>query len=71
MELVSARSARVGCAAVPVQRPVLGLVLLRVPGSVQPWVPELAPELVRGARPLPGLLRQELLQQGLLRSVLD
>ena len=27
-----------GCAAVPVERPVLGLVLLRVPGSVQPWV---------------------------------
>ena len=53
------------------QRPVLGLVLLRVPGSVQPWVRALAPVLVRGARPLPGLLRQELLQQGLLRSVLE
>ena len=53
------------------QRLVLGLVLLRVQGSVQPWVPVLAPVLVRGARPLPGLLRQELLQQGLLRSVLD
>ena len=49
------------------QRPVQ----LRVPGSVQLWVPELAPVLVRGARPLPGLLRQELLQQRLLRSVLE
>ena len=55
-----------GCAAVPVERPVLGLVLLRVPGSVQPWVPA----LVRGARPLLGLLLWELLQQGMLRWVL-
>ena len=50
------------------------LVLLRVQGSVLMWVPELVPELVRvlvrGARPLLGLLRQELLQQGTLRSVL-
>ena len=45
MELVSARSARVGCAAVPVQRPVL--VLLGEPGSVQPWVLALAPVLLR------------------------
>ena len=36
-----------GCAAVPVERPVLGLVLLRVPGSVQPWVLALAPVLLR------------------------
>ena len=49
---------------------MLGLVLLRLPGSVQPWVPALAPVLVRGARPLLGLLLQELLQQGMLRSVL-
>ena len=49
MELVSARSARVGCAAVPVQRPVLVLVLMLLggPGSVQPWVLALAPVLVR------------------------
>ena len=51
MELVSARSARVGCAAVPVQRPVLVLVLVLVllggPGSVQPWVLALAPVLLR------------------------
>ena len=47
VELVSARSARVGCAAVPVQRPVLVLVLLRGPGSVQPWVLALGPVLVR------------------------
>ena len=51
MELVSARSARVRCAAVPVQRPVLVLVLVLVllggPGSVQPWVLALAPVLLR------------------------
>ena len=49
MALVSARSARVGCAAVPVQRlvPVLVPVLLGVPGLVQPWVLALAPVLVR------------------------
>ena len=49
MELVSARSALVGCAAVPVQRPVPVLVpvLLGGPGSVQPWVLALAPVLVR------------------------
>ena len=49
MELVSARSARVGCAAVPVQRPVLVLVLVLLgePGAVQPWVLALAPVLVR------------------------
>ena len=51
MELVSARSARVGCAAVPVQRPVkrpvLVLVLLGEPGAVQPWVLALAPVLLR------------------------
>jgi len=47
VELVSARSARVGCAAVPVQRPVLVLVLLGEPGSVQPWVLALAPVLLR------------------------
>ena len=49
MELVSARSARVGCAAVPVQRPVLVLVLVLLggPGSVQPWVLALAPVLLR------------------------
>ena len=49
VELVSARSVRVGCAAVPVQRPVpvLVLVLARGPGSVQPWVLALAPVLVR------------------------
>ena len=52
-ELVSARSARVGCAGVPVQRPVpvlvlvLVLVLARGPGSVQPWVLALAPVLLR------------------------
>ena len=59
MELVSARSALVGCAAVPVQRPVPVLVpvLLGGPGSVQPWVLALVPVLVRGARPLLGLLR--------------
>ena len=47
--MVSARSARVGCAAVPVQRlvPVLVPVLLGVPGLVQPWVLALAPVLVR------------------------
>ena len=45
---------------------MLGLVLLRVPGLVQSW----APVLVRGARPLLGLLLQELLQQGMLLSVL-
>ena len=43
--MVSARSARVGCAAVPVQR--LVPVLLGVPGLVQPWVLALAPVLVR------------------------
>ena len=47
VELVSARSARVGCAAVPVQRPVLVPVLLGGPRSVQPWVLALAPVLVR------------------------
>ena len=49
VELVSARSARVGCAAVPVQRPVPVLVpvLLGGPGSVQPWVLALAPVLAR------------------------
>ena len=53
VELVSARSARVGCAAVPVQWPVqrpvlvLVLVLLGGPGSVQPWVLALAPVLLR------------------------
>ena len=51
MELVSARSAPVGCAAVLVQRPVLVLVLVLVllgePGSVQPWVLALAPVLLR------------------------
>ena len=62
LELVSARLARVGCAAVPVQRQVLALVLLRVPGSVLMWVPE----LVRVARPLLGLLRP-----GLLLSVVE
>ena len=41
VELVLARSARVGCAAVPVQRPVPVPVLARRPGSVQPWVPVL------------------------------
>ena len=46
------------------------MVLLRVPGAEQPWVPALAPVLVRGARPLLGLLLQELLQQWMLRSVL-
>ena len=51
--MVSARSARVGCAAVPVQRlvpvlvPVLLPVLLGGPGLVQPWVLALAPVLVR------------------------
>ena len=50
---------------------MLGLVLVRVSGSVQPWVPALAPVLVRGARPLLGLLRQELLQQLLSQSVLE
>ena len=47
--MVSARSVRVGCAAVPVQRPVPVLVpvLLGGPGSVQPWVLALAPVLVR------------------------
>ena len=49
LELVSARLARVGCEAVPVQRQVLALVLM--------WVPE----LVRVARPLLGLLRPGLL----------
>ena len=45
--------------------------MLRVSGSELMSVQELAlsPVLVPGARPLPGLLRQELLQQGLLRSV--
>ena len=52
-----------GCAAVLAQAPKLTLMWLRVPALV--------PVLARGARPLPGLLRQELLQQGLLRSVLD
>ena len=47
VELVSARSARVGCAAVPVQRPVLVLVLLGEPGAVQPWVLALAAVLLR------------------------
>ena len=51
VELVSARSVRVGCAAVPVQRPVLVLVLVLVllgePGSVQPWVLALVPVLLR------------------------
>ena len=50
-----------GCAAVLAQAPKLTLMWLRVPALV--------PVLARGARPLPGLLRQELLQQGLLRSV--
>ena len=45
MELVSARSARVECAAVPVL--VLVLVLLGEPESVQPWVLALAPVLLR------------------------
>ena len=45
--MVSARSARGGCAAVLVQRPVLLLMLLGGPGSVQPWVLALAPVLVR------------------------
>ncbi len=49
LELVSARLDRVGCAAVPVQRQVLALVLM--------WVPE----LVRVARLLLGLLRPGLL----------
>ena len=66
LELVSALSARFGCAAVPVQRPVLVLVLLGGPGSVQPWAMALAPVLVRGARPLLGLLRS-----GLLRLVVE
>ena len=53
VELVSARSVRVGCAAVPVQLPVpvpvpvLVPVLLGGPGSVQPWVLVLAPVLAR------------------------
>ena len=49
MELVSARSIRVGCVAVPVQRPVLVLVLVLLgePGSVQLWVLALAPVLLR------------------------
>ena len=47
VELVSARSARVGCAAVPVQRPMLVLVLLGEPGAVQPLVLALAPVLLR------------------------
>ena len=48
-EFVSARSARVGCAAVPVQRPVLVLVLVLQgePGAVQPWVLALAAVLLR------------------------
>ena len=62
VELDSARSARVGCVAAPVQRPVLALVLLPGPGSVQPWVLALAPVLVRGARQLLGLFRLVLLQ---------
>ena len=45
-----------GCAAVLALTPELTLVLLRVPGSVQSWVPALAPVLVWWARPLPGLL---------------
>ena len=45
--MVSARSARVGCAAVPVQRLVPVPVLLGGPGLVQPWVLALAPVLVR------------------------
>ena len=47
--MVSARSVRVGCAAVPVQRPllVLLLVLARGPGSVQLWLLALAPVLLR------------------------
>ena len=62
-ELVSARSARVGCAGVPVQRPVLVLVLLRVQGSVQPWVTALELVLVvlaLGAQPLLVALRSGL-----------
>ena len=49
VELVSARSVRVGSAEVPVQRPVLVLVLVLLggPGSVQPWVLALAPVLLR------------------------
>ena len=47
--------------------------MLWVSGSELMSVQELAlpPVLVRGARPLPGLLRQELLQQGLLRLVVE
>ena len=47
--------------------------MLRVSGSALMSVQELALSavLVRGARSLPVLLRQELLQQGLLRSVLE
>ena len=66
-ELVSARSARVGCAGVPVQWPVLVLVLLRVQvqvqGSVQPWVTALESVLVvlaLGAQPLLVALRSGL-----------
>ena len=54
-ELVSARSARVGCAGVLVQRLVLVLVLSRVQGSVQQWVTALESVLVvlaLGAQPL-------------------
>ena len=62
-ELVSARSARVGCAGVPVQRPGVVLVLLRVQGSVQPWVTALESVLVvlaLGAQPLLVALRSGL-----------
>ena len=62
-ELVSARSARPGCAGVLVQRPVLVLVLLRVQGSVQPWVTALESVLVvlaLGAQPLLVALRSGL-----------